>query len=255
MSGILVVNADDLGRTVGINDGIFAAHREGLVSSATLMVGFPAARDAAHRLASHPRLGVGLHVTVTGAAPTLPARQVPSLVDTTGRLARKPEQLGGLDPGELLAEIRHQLAIFHSLVGHLPTHLDSHHHSHRHPAVLEALLVVAREHALPVRRSSETIAGRVAAAGLRTTDRFVESFFGEDATLPGLLAILRTASELGGSTEVMCHPGHPDDELLRESGYAAQREREIAVLCEPAALALAEELGLRRLRFDQACAS
>lgn len=255
MSAGLVVNADDLGRTIGINEGIFTAHRHGLVSSATLMVGFPAARDAARALADHPALGVGLHVTLTGAEPTLPAAAVPSLVDGAGRLARKPELIDAPDPDELLAEIRHQLEIFVSLVGRLPTHLDSHHHSHRHPAVLDALTLVAREHRLPLRRSSEAIAARLAGEGLATTDRFVERFFDSAATLPVLHEILRDAAAAGGTTEVMCHPGHPDDALRRESGYAEAREREIAVLCDPSARALADELALRRLRFDQACGS
>lgn len=251
----VVFNADDLGRTAGINAGIFAAHRAGLVTSATMMVGFPAARRAARELAAHPALGVGLHVTLTGAEPTLPAARVPSLVDAAGRLARKPENLASPDPGELLAEVRNQLAIFHALVGRAPTHLDSHHHSHRHPAVLAAVLAVAREHRLPVRRSSEAIGAALSLDGLATTDRFVERFFGAEATLAVLLAILRDAAATGGTTEVMCHPGHPDAELRAESGYADDREREIAVLSDPAALALAAELGLRRLPFDQACAS
>ena len=62
----LIVNADDLGHSTGINAGIFEAHERGLVTSATLMVGFPAAEAAARELARHPNLGVGLHTTLTG---------------------------------------------------------------------------------------------------------------------------------------------------------------------------------------------
>ncbi|HUO86079.1 MAG TPA: ChbG/HpnK family deacetylase, partial [Thermoanaerobaculia bacterium] len=89
----LIVNADDLGRTAGINEGIFTAHRDGIVSSATLMVAYPAAVEAATALADHPRLGVGLHVQLTGGRPTLPAGRVPSLVDAEGRLPRNPERI------------------------------------------------------------------------------------------------------------------------------------------------------------------
>ena len=247
MNRLLIVNADDLGRSEGINRGIFEAHERGIVTSATLMVGFPAAELAAAELVHHPRLGVGLHVTLTGAAPTLPPAALPSLVDAAGMLPRKPELLGAIAPAEVLAEVRNQLALFRRLTGRLPTHLDSHHHSHRHPVVLAALLEVAAEHSLPVRRSSETIAERVAAAGLLTTGRFDESFFAETATLEMLLAIVRGLEP--GVTELMCHPGYADDELRRESGYADDRDREIAALTDPTVAAVVRALGVELVHF------
>ncbi len=148
MTRSIVVNADDLGRTVGINEGIFEAHERGLVTSATLMVNFPAAGDAAAELTRHARLGVGLHVTLTGATPALPLDEVPSLVDAEGRFPRKPELIERFEPAEVTAEIRRQLAIFVELTGRLPTHLDSHHHAHREPVVLDALVAVARAHSV-----------------------------------------------------------------------------------------------------------
>ena len=90
---LLIVNADDLGRTPGINAGVFEAHARGILTSATLMVGFPASRQAARQLDSHPGLGVGLHVTLTGDRPLSPAAAVPSLVDEQGRLPRWPDGL------------------------------------------------------------------------------------------------------------------------------------------------------------------
>lgn len=253
MSRLLIVNADDLGRSDGVNRGIFEAHERGLVTSATLMVGCPAAEAAAAALARHPRLGVGLHVTLTGAAPTLPAREVPSLVDEHGLLPRKPEAMGAVDAVELLAEVRNQLALFRRLTGRMPTHLDSHHHSHRLPVVLDALLAAAREHGLPVRRASEEVAVRAAAEGVRTTDFFLESFFGETATLGVLLEVLRGLP--AGVTELMCHPGYVDEELRRGSGYADDREREIAVLTDPRAAATIQELGVELTHFGALCGS
>lgn len=243
----VIVNADDLGRSAGINDGIFEAHARGIVSSATMMVGEGAAGDAAARLADHPRLGVGLHVTLTGSRPTLPAARVPSLVDAEGKLPRKPERIEGFDAGEVLAEVENQLQTFRELTGRLPTHLDSHHHSHRHPAVLDAFVTVAKRHGLPVRRSSETIAERLRVEKVGTTTLFTELFFGEGATLETLQRIFREAP--AGTTEIMCHPGYADADLRRESGYADEREREIRVLCDAAACAALRAEGLRLVHF------
>jgi predicted glycoside hydrolase/deacetylase ChbG (UPF0249 family) len=245
---LLIVNADDLGRTPGINAGIFEAHRRGLVTSATLMVGFPAAVAAATEWAAHPELGVGLHVTFSGGgAPTLPPGQVPSLVDEEGRLPPRPERLAGADPGEVLAEVRSQVRRFRELTGRSPTHLDSHHHAHRLPVVLEAVVAVAREEGLPVRNASPAVRERLRAAGVATTDAFVERFFGDEARLDVLAEILGAIGP--GVTELMCHPAKVDDELREGSSYVEDRERELAVLTDPEARRMVEAAGLCLVRF------
>jgi predicted glycoside hydrolase/deacetylase ChbG (UPF0249 family) len=245
---VLVVNADDLGRTAGINAGVFEAHRRGLLTSATLMVGFPAAVAAAAEWAVHPRLGIGLHVTLTGGGePTLPVERVPSLVDGAGRLPARPEGLVRADPAEVLAEVRAQLERFRALTGRLPTHLDSHHHAHRLPPVLAALVAVAHEHRLPVRRASGAVAERLDSAGVSTTDAFVERFFGAEARLDVLLEILGALGP--GVTELMCHPARVDEELRRGSSYVAERELELAVLTHPEARRAVDAAGIRLAHF------
>ena len=244
----LIVNADDLGRTRGINEGIFEAHRRGIVTSATLMVNYESAREAAAMLESTPELGVGLHVALTGGVPTLPADQVASLVDARGRLPAKPEGLLGAAAREIAAEARAQLERFRELTGGDPTHFDSHHHAHRIPAVCDALIGLARECDRPVRCASSEVEQRLREAGIGTPEAFVEDFFGEAASLPGLLEIL---SELeSGTTELMCHPGRVDDDLRRGSSYVGERERELAVLTDPRLAAQIERLGIRLVNFE-----
>jgi chitin disaccharide deacetylase len=112
----LIVNADDLGMTAAVNDGIFAAHEGGIVTSASLMVARPAARAAAERLAGFPGLAVGLH----------------------------------LELGE--GELRHQLERFRELTGRDPTHVDSHKHVHEaEPEVGAAAEAIAAELGVPLR--------------------------------------------------------------------------------------------------------
>lgn len=247
----LIVNADDLGRTPGINQGVFAAHRRGLVTSATLMVGFPAAREAAEEWARHPRLGVGLHLTLTGGgAPTLPPDRVPSLVDAEGRLPRRPEGLEGADPEEVLAEARGQLERFRRLAGRDPTHLDSHHHAHRRPEVLAAVIALARESGLPARNAGPAVAEELRRAGVACPDHFIERFFGPQAGLETLLEILTGLRP--GVTELMCHPARVDGELRRTSSYAEEREHELAALTHPRARAAVEEVGIHPVHFGTA---
>ncbi len=249
---LLIVNADDLGRTTGINSGIFEAHSNGLVTSATLMVAFPAAEEAAARLGEYPELGVGLHVALTGVPTILPAERLPSLTDASGRVPAKPEGLVDPAPEDVLKEARAQFDRFLELTGRLPTHLDSHHHSHRHPVVCDALVTLAREHDLPIRNASPEVEGRLRREGVPTTDFFVEDFFGEDARLEILIEILGGLRP--GITEIMCHPAHVDDELRSTSSYAADREREFEVLTSPDAARAVQDLGLRPVHFGTAWA-
>src|SRR5215831_3654590 len=58
----LIVNADDFGQSPGVNRGIIQAHERGIVTSASLMVRWRAAAEAAAYARAHPRLGLGLHV-------------------------------------------------------------------------------------------------------------------------------------------------------------------------------------------------
>lgn len=247
---VLIVNADDLGRTPGINAGIFEAHTQGVVTSATLMVAYPAAESAAAELDAHPDLGIGLHVQLTGGHPVLPPERLPSLVDAEGLLPRLPDGLGEAVPDEVMAEARAQFERFLELAGRLPTHLDSHHHSHRNPIVCDALVTLAREHNLPIRNASPEIKSRALLEGLKTNDFFVEQFFGEEALLEILIDILGDLQ--AGVTEIMCHPAHVDDELRNSSSYAERRQHELGVLTHPDVARAIDVLALRPAHFGTA---
>ena len=245
---LLIVNADDLGRTPGINAGVFEAHERGLVTSATLMVGYPAAEDAARRRAAYPDLGIGLHVALTGGRPLSPAATVPSLVDEAGRLPRWPDGLRAAEPAEILLEVRAQLDRFRELTGGRPTHLDSHHHAHRLPAVCDALIRAAGDAGgLPIRNAGPQVEARLRTAGVPTPDAFVGSFYGPGASPEHLLELLHGLG--GGVTEIMCHPALVDRELRRASTYAEERQAELAALTRPEARGLLETEGIRRVHF------
>lgn len=245
----LIVNADDLGRTPGINAGIFEAHERGLVTSATLMVGFPPAEEAAESWHRTPGIGIGLHVALTGGRPLLPPEEVPSLVGEEGRFPATPEGLDGARPDEVTAEVEAQFERFRALNRRLPTHLDSHHHSHRLPVVRDALVSLAKRHDLPVHNASAEVGERLRREGIATTDTFIEEFFGDEARLEVLLKIL---AGLGtGVTELMCHPARVDEALRLDSSYVDERERELALLTHPEAIRAIRQEGIVLTHFGE----
>lgn len=247
---VLIVNADDLGSTVAVNDGIFAAHRDGIVTSATLMVARSGAEDAAARLDRFPDLGVGLHVALTGGRPLRAPEDVPSLVDAEGRLPRHREGLVGADPDDLRAEVEAQLARFEALVGRGPTHLDGHHHCLRLAAVLRPMIDYARRQGIPVRRASEDVATRLAEAGIRTTNTFNEDFYAEGANLEALMA--RFEALQPGTHELMVHPGEVDDRLRETSTYTDARRVELEILTDPRVRGAIDDRGIRLATFADA---
>jgi hopanoid biosynthesis associated protein HpnK len=146
----LIVNADDFGRSPEINAAVLAAHREGILTSASLMVTGAASAEAVAMARATPSLAVGLHlVLVAGRSAAAPA-ELPRLVDAAGRFADDPV-VAGLRLArpsarrELEREIAAQLTRF-TATGLPLSHVDGHLHLHTHPAVLEILLPLAVRH-------------------------------------------------------------------------------------------------------------
>jgi predicted glycoside hydrolase/deacetylase ChbG (UPF0249 family) len=246
----LIVNADDLGRTEGINEGIFDAHRRGIVTSATMMVNYPAARRVAALSRDCPALGIGLHLALSGGVPALPPEHLRSMVDAKGMLPAKPAGLAGADRAEVLAEARAQLKRFREIMGRDPTHFDSHHHTHREvPAVFEAILTLAWETGLPVRNASPSMAEQLRREGVPTPDHFVEEFYADGATLNDLIGLVEDLPL--GTSELMCHPAVVDDELRSTSGYAEPRARELDLLTQAAVRQAVQRSGVKLINFGQ----
>jgi predicted glycoside hydrolase/deacetylase ChbG (UPF0249 family) len=247
----LIVNADDFGRTPGVNAGVIDTHVRGIVTSATAMVLEPAAaagiREAGERA---PNLSLGLHFALTGGGrPAASPSDVPHLAPD-GVFPRNREALPETLPaGEIAAELSAQIAAFERMAGRPPSHLDSHHHVALHPSVAPVFAAEARRRSLPVRAASDDARRALRGEGLRTPDRFVDAFYGAGATLETLARILEELPD--GTTELMCHPGRPDVALRAGSTYADEREREIEVLCDPSLRLIAERRGIRLVGFER----
>jgi predicted glycoside hydrolase/deacetylase ChbG (UPF0249 family) len=209
----LIVNADDLGQSDGINRGVAVAVDGGIVTSASLMVRWPGAAAAAQWARSRPSLSLGLHVDLGEWA------------YRAGRWEPVYEVVPDDDASAVCEELSRQLAMFLRLVGRPPTHLDAHQHVHHREPLRAQLLAVGERLGAPVR-------------GLSPEVRYCGGFYGQcstgeplaDAiTLDGLLSLLDVLGP--GVTELSCHPGLAP--LGVDSMYLAERAREVATLCDP----------------------
>lgn len=230
----LIVNADDLGRAHGVNVGVLRAHREGIVTAATLMANAYGAAEAGLLARQAPSLDVGAHLTLTYGRPLADARLVPSLVEPDGAFPRRPDAFRGTGRArgnEALVEYRAQYLRVAEVIGRAPSHLDTHHWLHDEPALEWAIAALAGETGAAVRPHDGAQRDRLRAAGVRTVDGYRREFQHEGhvdvATLEGILATIAD-----GIAELGCHPGEADAELAETSSYAAPRPAELATLTD-----------------------
>ena len=141
----LIVNADDFGLSQSVNEAVIRAHRDGILTSASLMVNEPGCGEAVKLAKENPRLGVGLHLTLLMGRSALSPQKIPGLVNSRGEFSNNPVGVGmgyffkrGLRD-QLRAEIRAQFEKFHA-TGLPLDHVNGHLHLHLHPTIFRILM-------------------------------------------------------------------------------------------------------------------
>lgn len=229
MARHLIVNADDFGLSAGVNRGIIECAEHGVLTSASLMVHWPAAAEAAAYAKQNHKISVGLHVDLGEW----------ELRDGQWELLYKVVDTE--NPNAVETEINHQLTEFRRLLGRNPSHLDSHQHVHRNEPARPVMLNLARELGVPLRECHPRI-------------RYCGDFYGQGAegehlpdaiTVDNLKQILNSLPE--GITELGCHPGY-DDGL--QTPYRLERADEVRVLCDPAIPDYLASLKITLASFD-----
>jgi hopanoid biosynthesis associated protein HpnK len=263
----LIVTADDFGLDLAINEAVEQAHREGVLTAASLMVGQAAARDAVERARRLPGLRVGLHVTLTGAWPVLPAHRLPDLVDAAGRLPTNLPAFGwrlatsGAARRQAEQEIRAQFQAF-AHTGLTLDHANAHQHYHLHPFVLDRIVTIGRDFGLRAVRvpfeplwlardvaASASRAARLPALGWTIGARWMrrrlraaglaynDVLFGLRCT--GRLneaALCDALASLGpGVAEVYLHPATRSGPREQSAGVGAHATEELQALISPRA--------------------
>lgn len=263
---------------MAVNDAVEQAHRNGILTAASLMVGAPAVADAVARARAMPELGVGLHLVLVDGRPVLPPDAVPDLVDEAGWF-RSNMALAGVNflrprvRRQLSAEIAAQFEAF-AATGLALDHVNAHKHFHLHPVVASVLLeigprfqmravrapvepgaVLARVEAgaIPVQARlagvyARQLAARLRRAGLRVPD----AVFGLRWT--GHLRAKRLARLVAclpdGLVEIYAHPATRDDFAGHAPG--AEHRAELAALVDARVRAAVVASGARLTSFAAA---
>ncbi|MBV8774000.1 MAG: hopanoid biosynthesis-associated protein HpnK [Deltaproteobacteria bacterium] len=150
----VIINADDFGLSREVNAGVISTFRDGVLTSASLMIAGDA-RDQAVSLAhEHPELDVGLHIVVCRGFSVLPQSRIDGLVDAVGRFSQQPT-LAGMKyffqrrvRNFLRDELRAQIDTHFQQIGYL-NHVDGHLNFHVHPVIASILVELATEYRIP----------------------------------------------------------------------------------------------------------
>lgn len=266
----LIVNADDFGRSASINQAVQRAHREGILTSTSLMVNEPGFEEALVMARANPQLAVGLHLTLILGHASLPPGEIPGLADAHGCFGNNPVSLGFryfFQPAlrdQLQREIAAQIGKFQA-TGLRMSHLDGHMHLHMQPVVFSILLANARKWGLthlrltcePLRPNLRAATGRVFIRTLhaaifrclaawqrrglaRLGIRHTSAVFGQlqDGRMNEDY-VLRLLPELPpGDSELYMHPSLDDF------------KHEFDALVSPRVKATAAQLGIRLIRYQ-----
>jgi len=227
---ILIVNADDFGLSGGVNEGIIAAHEKGIVTTTSLMVRWPAARDAAQYAQASSTLDVGLHLDL-GEWVYCDERWI-ALYEVADLRDRKAVE----------DEVHRQIDTFCELVGRVPTHIDSHQHVHSEGPAQAVAKELAHEYILPLRHCTPAV-------------RYCGDFYGQTAEGAGAPEYI-TVDALKkifcglqpGITELACHPGYADD---LNTMYRGERRLELQTLIDPEIRTAIEAEGITLARFTE----
>jgi predicted glycoside hydrolase/deacetylase ChbG (UPF0249 family) len=284
----LIVNADDLGWTEGVNRGIVETHRKGLVTSTSLLANGCAFESAVTAARKNPELGIGVHLNLSDGAPKAPADQVRGLLNGDGRFEGGPESLllriasRSLPLDEVEREWSEQIQTIVD-AGIEPTHLDGHKHVQMLPGLFEIALKLAKKHKIrAIRVAHEESKLRAALSsgdnqntgvvlkqgvqarglkllardakemaervGIATTDYFCGIAQTGVLTRAGVEKLLTSLPD--GTTEMMCHPGYVDEDLRKsDSRLQESRKTELTILTDPGVRKLVATLGIRLINY------
>lgn len=239
----LIVNADDFGMSRGVNLGIIEAHKNGIVTSTTLMVTMPEVEQALLLARDCPNLGIGLHLNCTLGKPLTDCK---SLIKDSGEFYKPRENPNQalFDEEEIYREFSAQYDLFVRQVGRKPTHLDSHLYAHQvYSKAKAAALRLANEKGIAIREFQ--------AEGYEPTVFYGDFKYKEGETIAELMEKLVGDTPILNSetVELMCHPAYVDNALFTMSTYTIGRIKELDILTSEEAKSFVKKNNIELINF------
>jgi hopanoid biosynthesis associated protein HpnK len=245
----LIITADDFGLHSRVNVAVERAHRHGVLTAASLMVGAPAAADAIARACRLPQLRVGLHVVLADGNAIMPRAKIPALLDEHGRFGSNMARDGvrfffsRRVRRQLGQEIRAQFDAF-AKTGLTLDHVNTHKHFHLHPTVLGLILEIGRDYGMHAMRLPfelgaplwmkpwiSMVRARLSREGIAHNDYVIGIAGSGNMDEATLLAAIKALPR--GVVEIYCHPAIDGGRPLSDGMQFYRHEDELQALLSP----------------------
>ncbi|MBN1223120.1 MAG: ChbG/HpnK family deacetylase [Candidatus Aminicenantes bacterium] len=278
----VIVNADDFGLIQSVNEGVLLAHREGILTNASLMANTPGFDQAVELAGQNKSLGVGVHLNILRGNPLSAAGELGSLVSEDGRFRPDLVRLywrlirRKIELDEVEKEMRLQIEKVLN-AGIAPSHLDSEKHVHMLKPILKIVMRLAKEYRIPKIRfvrefcfsarltqmgksafisfSSASMKKRMADEGIKFPDHFRGICDTGCMTPQRLEKTLLHLKE--GVTEIMVHPGFLREDMIElEKTVGAYtinrfREQEMRAVMNKRLKDVVSDRGIRLINYHQ----
>lgn len=281
----IVINADDFGISEGVNRGILKCHKDGVLKSTSLMANLGAFESAVQIAQTEQELGVGIHLNLTCGSPVAPMNEISSIISDKGifftlprlinKLVRKRISLTDVE-SEFSAQIKKVIDS-----GITPTHLDTHHHIHFFPPIRKIVDRLAHRYqikwvrgtscytlkgfyfSLPMafnkglysglaKRFILSNLGRISQTTLNNSVHYPQQVLGIGYIPTGKYQkafIHFLKKPIKGLTEIVCHPGYVDNELIQNDTWVHMREEELETLISADTSDIVNDLDLEILNY------
>ena len=266
----LVINADDFGIAVTVNEAVQSAFRTGILTSATIIPCGRSYENAVDIAEQNPALGVGIHLTLVAEQPISDSKKIASLLSNAGRFPAnyidflKSFVIGKIKLIDIETECRAQIEkVLDSNL--TPTHLDSHQHLHIFPKIAGLVARLAREYSIDavrlprealsftdadvswlrhIARNGLTVITALTAPtytgkGLRCTDNFFGMLYGGALNSRRLKRIISRLPD--GTSEIMIHPALDNSAMQNIYPWNYDWQQEYHALCDPSVKTLLAE--------------
>jgi chitin disaccharide deacetylase len=238
--GSIVISADDLGYSAGINKAILQLARDSRIQAVSVLIGL-------HREAwpEFVNIDLGLHLNATFP---------PGLISLEKGFDRYRfrNSFSAIEIKMIRDEFRAQFDLFCATFDRFPIHLNAHHGIHRNPQIMDLLIELARESNSFVRAYTAEMVKALKASNVRHVDMSIrvdtKSSITESSHLSSVAQALKSCGD--GAYELVCHPGLVDEQLRLQSSMVDSRAIEFSLLNSMKMSSMLHELGFKETRFS-----
>ncbi len=243
----VLLRADDLGYSTGVNMGIAEAVRFGLVKSVNIMVNMPMADEGIRELKGE-NVCLGLHCNISNGYSLAEPAKIPSLVTEDGAFLPSrayyqfAEDVVNLEEAVLELELQYQK--FLEIVGEKPHFIDN--HSVSTPNFLKAICIIANRYGLKLCLGNNGDISYVGKSRIYTICESDRKDYDPWKILTERLARITEDTYL----LMILHPGYLDDYLRVHSSLLENRIKDLDAACNPD-LKLWLQMNAKVVSFDE----